>query len=139
MTPLRRIAVSVAVAAATWLAVEALWDRQLFQPGSQGRICTNLGNHLAAQKMTEEHLLILDVRSGLEQKTGSLEGSIHAPSGSLDFQSFLKETPKETPVLVYCSGGFRSRAAVADLKKEGFEEIYHLNRGYLGWILRIQR
>lgn len=130
----------IALAVLAWLGVEALWDRSFFHPRAEDGICANMGNKQAREMMdSTQALVILDVRSNLEERMGSLDGSIHAPSGSLDFQTFMEETPKDTPVLVYCSGGFRSRAAIGDLKKEGFQEIYHLNRGYLGWILRIQR
>ncbi|MBI3508576.1 MAG: rhodanese-related sulfurtransferase [Chlamydiia bacterium] len=83
--------------------------------------------------------LLLDVRNDYEWKVGHFEG---AELPQLEtFRQFpayakqLKEThdPKTTPVFMYCTGGIRCEFYSAVLKNEGFEKVYQLEGGVIGY------
>lgn len=116
-----------------WYVYEGSWDRQLFNT-SPGRVCVNL-NAGQANVWLREHpeTQVLDVRSAGEFEGGALPGAVNISLGDEAFDGKVAALGREKPVLVYCAGGFRSRKAVARLKKLGFKNIRHIHRGYMSW------
>jgi rhodanese-related sulfurtransferase len=45
----------------------------------------------------------------------------------------LADVPKERPVVVYCSVGYRSSMAAQKLSKAGFKEVYNLEGSIFQW------
>jgi UPF0176 protein len=92
------------------------------------------------KKMLEERgdeTLLIDVRNDYEWEAGHFEG---AELPKLDtfrqFPSYAKELktrcdPKQTPIMMYCTGGIRCEFYSAVLKKEGFEKVYQLDGGVI--------
>lgn len=80
-----------------------------------------------------EASIILDVRSPAEFASGHLEGAhnINVMAGS--FTQKINQLPKDQPVFVYCKSGARSKTACNMLHKAGFESIYNLSGGIMGW------
>lgn len=119
---------------AGWYVYEGLWDRSLFTSG-----CHNLSASEANAWLREHpETQVLDVRSAGEFGEGALPKAVNISIGDEAFDSKVSSLDKEKPVLVYCAGGFRSRKAVAKLKKLGFENIQHIHRGYMSWKPDIQ-
>ena len=101
------------------------------------------GEHLPPaqwKQMLEEekdNVLLLDVRNDYEWKVGHFEGAVKP---ELDiFRKFpeyakeLKKThdPKNTKVMMYCTGGIRCELYSALMKEEGFETVYQLEGGVI--------
>lgn len=82
---------------------------------------------------SKKNLVILDVRTNEEYKSGHIKNSILIPSTELDLNIEQISKFKENPVLVYCRTGRRSKDAVDILVKNGFKEIYHMNQGISAW------
>jgi len=116
-----------------WYGFEGAWDRQLFKT-EPGRVCANL-NATQANTWLREHpsTQVLDVRSANEFSGGALPHAINISLGDATFDTKIAALDKAQPVLIYCAGGFRSRKAVAKLKKLGFQNIQHIHRGYMSW------
>lgn len=106
------------------------------------------GEHVSPQQWKEmlekrdEKTLLLDVRNDYEWEIGHFEG---AELPELEtFRKFpkyardLKEKcdPKETKVMMYCTGGIRCELYSALLKKEGFEQVYQLDGGVINYGLQ---
>jgi len=74
-------------------------------------------------------LVILDVRTKDEYKSGHINGSKLMPVGEI--ASRIKELEKfrGKPILVHCASGGRSPKAVNVLLKNKFGPIYHMNHG----------
>jgi rhodanese-related sulfurtransferase len=74
-------------------------------------------------------LVILDVRTMNEYKSGHINGSNLMPVGEI--ASRIKELEKfrGKPILVHCASGGRSPKAVNVLLKNKFGPIYHMNHG----------
>lgn len=125
--------VMLIVVVAGWYAFESSWDRALFS-AEAGRVCANL-NADEAKAWLREHpeTQVVDVRSTGEFEGGALPKAVNISLGDAAFETKVAAFDKETPVLVYCAGGFRSRQAVKRLKELGFKNIQHIHRGYMSW------
>ena len=76
-------------------------------------------------------LVILDVRTDGEYRDGHIEGAVNIPVNELEGR--LGELEKEDETLVYCRTGNRSGTAVGILKENGYEKIFHMNKGITAW------
>lgn len=84
--------------------------------------------------LTENDLLILDVRSNEEFSAGHLKGARNIPVQSLSLKIASILDLKNKKVLVYCHSGGRSTAASLMLKKSGFTKIYNMAGGVSAWV-----
>jgi UPF0176 protein len=107
----------------------------------------NRGEHLAPsdwkkQLESEEEFILLDVRNDYEWEVGHFEqATLPQLETFRDFPLYadqLKERvdPKETKVLMYCTGGIRCELYSALLKEKGFEKVYQLEGGILNYGLK---
>ena len=75
---------------------------------------------------------VLDARPEAEFEVGRLESARR-----VGFRDFSKKTvvdlPKDKPVLVYCSVGYRSEKIGEKLQKLGFTKVYNLRGGIFDW------
>ena len=77
--------------------------------------------------------VLVDVREEAEYITGHARDAELLPVDELDAESAdLVIGPKDTPVLVYCRTGRRSREAAQKLEELGFTEVYDMG-GLVGW------
>lgn len=102
------------------------------------------GDHVSPEKWrtmmeNDDGHILLDVRNDYEWQLGHFEGAELPPCESFrDFDSYaekLKENkdPKTTPVLMYCTGGIRCELYSAVLKARGFQKVYQLEGGVIGY------
>jgi len=101
---------------------------------SMNRNINNISTEEAYQLIkTNKDLVIIDVRTKQEYKSGHIRGSKSIPVG--EFASRIDELKKykDTPILVHCASGGRSPAAVRVLLKHNFSNIYHMKHGLNGW------
>lgn len=76
---------------------------------------------------------LLDVREHQEWLTGHITKAIHISKGVLE-RDVEKQIPNfDTPIVVYCSGGFRSILAADSLQKMGYRQVKSLQHGLQGW------
>ena len=68
---------------------------------------------------------VLDVRTGLEFRTGHLPGAINMPVLSVLFKA-RKVARRDQPIIVYCASGTRSLMASFVLRRMGFQEVIDL-------------
>jgi rhodanese-related sulfurtransferase len=127
---------ATAAAPVLWFAGEAVWNRVLFRAVA-GRVYRNVSADEAEALLTgRKDLMVLDVRSEQEFREGRLpHARLLGQDGDAGAPLRLADLAPETPCLVYCAGGFRSRLVVGRMRELGFREVYNLNRGVLGWKL----
>jgi rhodanese-related sulfurtransferase len=78
--------------------------------------------------------LVIDVRTPEEYQSGHIPGAINIDWKDKDtFNKKIKSVPKDRTVLVYCHSGHRSGQATQFLKEQGYEKIYNLATGIMGW------
>lgn len=73
---------------------------------------------------------LVDVREKREWNNGHPRGAKHIPLGSL--QTNTRRLRKNTPVLVICASGVRSKRGAAILNEQGFE-AYSVKGGVGAW------
>lgn len=77
--------------------------------------------------LTENRVLVLDVREAVERAAWAIEPSVHIPLGEL--RGRLGELPADRPICVYCSIGVRSYNAARVLMQNGFASVSVLAGG----------
>ena len=88
-----------------------------------------------AHRFLNEHreAVLLDVREEPEYITGHARDAVLLPVDELTEETAdLTVGSKDTPVLVYCRTGRRSREAVRKLEEMGYTEVYDMG-GLVGW------
>jgi rhodanese-related sulfurtransferase len=81
----------------------------------------------------EPDCMILDVREEEEYITGHADGAVLFPLDTIDAQSAAGRIPRrDTPVLVYCRSGRRSRQAAERLAALGYTRVYDMG-SLVGW------
>ena len=82
-------------------------------------------------------ITLLDVRNDYEIRLGSFQNSIHV--GINHFREFpvavqrLPNEIKETPLVMFCTGGIRCEKAGPLLEQFGFAQVYQLDGGILSY------
>jgi rhodanese-related sulfurtransferase len=87
----------------------------------------------ATQMINRQDALVIDVREDAEYAKGHIVGARHIPLGQLEARAKELQKYKSKPVIACCETGSRSSAAIATLRKLGFENVYNLAGGYAGW------
>lgn len=102
------------------------------------------GEHVAPARWKEmleqkSDKILIDVRNDYEWKIGRFAGAELPPCETFrefaDYADSLREKndPKSTPVMMYCTGGIRCELYSAILKQKGFEKIFQLDGGVIGY------
>lgn len=78
--------------------------------------------------------VLVDVREAHERDSGYLPGSIGLSKGVLERDIEQKIPDKNTPIIFYCSGGFRSVLAADNVRKMGYTRVASMMGGSQAWI-----
>jgi hydroxyacylglutathione hydrolase len=76
-------------------------------------------------------LVLVDVREPWEYQQGHVAEALSIPLGSLAQR--ISELDSSKPVAVICATGNRSQSAAALLGQKGFEKVYNVQSGMVGW------
>jgi rhodanese-related sulfurtransferase len=77
----------------------------------------------------ESHVLI-DVREESEWGAGHAAGSVHLGKGIIERDIESKVSRKDTTLVLYCGGGFRSALAGDALRAMGYTAVISLDGGW---------
>ena len=80
-----------------------------------------------------EKLLLIDVREESEYAIDHLPGAIHLGKGILERDIEARVPGPNTPMILYCGGGFRSALAADNLQKMGYSNVLSMDGGIRGW------
>ena len=80
-----------------------------------------------------EQFLLVDVREESEFARDHLPGAIHLGKGILERDVELRVPNLDTPMVLYCGGGFRSALAADNLQKMGYTDVVSMDGGVRGW------
>jgi rhodanese-related sulfurtransferase len=80
-----------------------------------------------------EQFLLVDVREESEFARDHLPGAIHLGKGILERDVELRVPNLDTPMVLYCGGGFRSALAADKLQKMGYTDVVSMDGGVRGW------
>ncbi len=102
----------------------------------------DVDSHLSAREWHErlasgEPTLVIDTRNAYETKLGRFRGSLDPGLKTFsDWSAYLDsaELPRDVPVMLYCTGGIRCEKAILEMREHGFEQVYQLRDGILGYL-----
>lgn len=80
-----------------------------------------------------ERFYFVDVREDEEWRAGRAKGSVHIGKGVLerDVERLIPE--KDSEIVLYCGGGFRSALAAESLQKMGYTNVLSMDGGIKKW------
>lgn len=78
----------------------------------------------------KDEVFTLDVRKKSETSISSLESSIKIPLSILE--SKIDHLDTNDNIYIHCAGGYRSMIAASILKRNGFNQIVDINKGFSG-------
>jgi rhodanese-related sulfurtransferase len=78
-------------------------------------------------------LVILDVRTPQEYRSGHLDGSINLDFKSPSFSDQIARLDRNNAYLLYCRTGIRSARVLLLMKSLGFMNLYNLTKGIEQW------
>ena len=81
----------------------------------------------------KQEFVLIDVREDREWVQGHIPGSIHLGKGIIerDIERIVED--KETTVVLYCQGGYRSAIAGESINKMGYRNVYSMSGGFGDW------
>jgi rhodanese-related sulfurtransferase len=80
-----------------------------------------------------EKMILIDTREDAEWNRGHIPGAIHLGKGIIE-RDIEKTIPdKDTEIILYCGGGFRSALAADNLQKMGYRKVISMDGGWRGW------
>lgn len=92
---------------------------------------SDLNYEQLVEVLKDKSLIVLDVRTAEEFKSGHLKGALSIDFRSPDFESKIKQLDKKKTYLLYCRSGNRSGQAMAVFKKNKFDKVYNQQGGII--------
>jgi rhodanese-related sulfurtransferase len=80
-----------------------------------------------------EAVILLDVRTSAEFARGKIEGAINIPVDEVESRIEKVITDKTATIYVYCLSASRSPIAVEIMENLGYQHVYNMDPGLLGW------
>ena len=90
---------------------------------------TDIEGFKAMRARGEKHLLV-DVREDREYQAGHVKAAIHLSRGIIERDIETKIPDKQTTLVLYCGGGFRSALVADNLLKMGYQNPISLDGGW---------
>jgi rhodanese-related sulfurtransferase len=79
---------------------------------------------------TKERHLLIDVREDREYTAGHAAGALHLGKGIIERDIERAVPEKNTKMVLYCGGGFRSALAADALQTMGYTDVISLDGGW---------
>ncbi len=80
-----------------------------------------------------ENFIFIDVREDDEWKAGYAKGAIHLGKGVIERDIETDIPNKDSEIVLYCGGGFRSALAADAIQKMGYTNVASMDGGMKGW------
>lgn len=84
-------------------------------------------------KKNKSNFFILDTRTTEEYKVSHIENAHFMNYDRPDY-TMLDHIPFDTPIVIYCSVGYRSEKLGEPLQKLGFTQVFNLYGGIFEWV-----
>lgn len=76
---------------------------------------------------------VIDVREDNEWDAGHIPGAEHLGRGILERDIEEKAPDKDTELILYCGGGYRSALAADMLQRMGYTNVFSMAGGWRAW------
>ena len=90
-------------------------------------------DNVKAKLDKKEKFHLVDVREESEWAKDHLPQAVHLGKGVIerDIEKAIPQT--DTPIILYCGGGFRSALAAENLQRMGYTNVWSMDGGIRGW------
>ena len=78
--------------------------------------------------------MLIDVREDHEWNKGHLPQAHHLGRGILERDIERLCPDKDSKIILYCGGGYRSALAAVNLQTMGYTHVLSMAKGYRGWV-----
>ncbi|MGB1456311.1 rhodanese-related sulfurtransferase [Spongiibacter marinus] len=93
--------------------------------------------------ISDPDVVLIDTRNDYEVEIGTFKGAVDPKTESFrQFPEYVRQNynpAKHKKVAMFCTGGIRCEKASAFMKREGFEEVYHLEGGILKYLEEVDQ
>jgi len=81
----------------------------------------------------DDNLKLIDVREDREWDDSHAAGAIHLGKGIIERDIETTVPEKDTELILYCGGGYRSALAADVLQKMGYTNVFSMAGGWKAW------
>ena len=81
----------------------------------------------------KDKFVLVDVREDREFEADHIVGAVHLGKGIIERDIEAKYPALDTPLVLYCGGGFRSALAADNLQKMGYTNVISMDGGIRDW------
>jgi rhodanese-related sulfurtransferase len=86
------------------------------------------------QRMRDNNdAILIDVREDNEWNAAHAAGAIHLGKGIIERDIERTVPDKDTELILYCGGGYRSALATDALQKMGYTNVWSMDGGWRAW------
>ncbi|MCA9884220.1 MAG: rhodanese-like domain-containing protein [Anaerolineae bacterium] len=78
--------------------------------------------------------ILLDVREEFEYAGGHIPNAVNIPMSAINAR--IDDIPQDKPVIIVCATGNRSAYLAEALAPHGWNNLYNLLDGTMGWMMR---
>ena len=90
-------------------------------------------DEIKARTDRNEKFVLIDVREDREYDQAHIPGAVHLGKGIIERDIEGKYADLNTPLVLYCGGGFRSALAADNLQKMGYTNVLSMDGGIRVW------
>lgn len=98
---------------------------------AKGRI--NECDVAGARERVADGAALIDVREDNEFEAGHAAGARHMGRGIIERDIVQTFPEKDTEIVLYCGGGYRSALAADMLQKMGYTNVWSMDGGWAAW------
>ena len=77
--------------------------------------------------------VLVDVREDNEWQNSHISGAIHLGRGIIERDIVDAIPAKDTEIVLYCGGGYRSALSAENLQKMGYTNVWSMAGGWRSW------
>ncbi len=85
------------------------------------------------RRRVEHGAKLIDVREDNEWETAHASGAVHLGRGIIERDIVQTFPDKDSELILYCGGGYRSALAVVNLQKMGYTNVWSMAGGWHAW------
>ena len=100
---------------------------------AKGRVRECSVADVKARQARGESFVLVDVREESEWAEDHLPGAIHLGKGVIERDVEQSVPDLDTPLVLYCGGGFRSALAADNLQRMGYADVLSMKGGIRDW------
>jgi len=100
---------------------------------ARSRVRETTVDEVKARLDSHDKFVLVDVREDREFDADHIPGAVHLGKGVIERDIEATYPALDTPLILYCGGGFRSALAADNLQKMGYSNVISMDGGIREW------